>query len=471
MIAKVNFRRGDIEGAPESGATIGFGSPAAGTSSDRGTTAETLAANATLLGTGDPPAAASDAAIEARASESAHGDPYGETADMPPATNGPARSTVLPKLVMAEGANVPSLESHDRPRYREQERLGAGGLGDVTLARDEDIGREVAIKRLRGDVGTPALMRFVDEVQVMGKLDHPNIVPVHDVGCDQHGRLYFVMKRMDGDTLEAIIERLRDGDPETHARYPLTVRVEILMGVLRAVQFAHARRIVHRDIKPSNVMVGKFGEIAVVDWGIAKRLDDPVSCALDVAAPPPDEPAAEHSARRPFRTRVGTLLGTPAYMSPEQARGDNHLLDERTDIFSVSVLFYELLTLQHPFDRGGSLLELLEAVRTQEPTFASEVKVPGQAGIPVELGNVIHRGLAKQREHRFQSVGEMIEELHAVADGTFAITCPATLVKGTLMAAGRFVDKHPVGVALSVVVSGGATVLGLIALGAWAIFA
>lgn len=339
-------------------------------------------------------------------------------------------------------------------------RAGAGGMGTVYRAHDRASGAPVAVKVVADTA--PEAARFAQEARVLGELEHASIVRYVAHGADAEGRSCLVMEWLEGEDLASRL-----------VRGPLSIEetLELARRVAEALAHAHSRGVVHRDIKPSNVMVGKFGEIAVVDWGIAKRLDDPVSCALDVAAPPPDEPAAEHSARRPFRTRVGTLLGTPAYMSPEQARGDNHLLDERTDIFSVSVLFYELLTLQHPFDRGGSLLELLEAVRTQEPTFASEVKVPGQAGIPVELGNVIHRGLAKQREHRFQSVGEMIEELHAVADGTFAITCPATLVKGTLMAAGRFVDKHPVGVALSVVVSGGATVLGLIALGAWAIFA
>ncbi len=286
-------------------------------------------------------------------------------------------------------------------------------------------------------------MRFVDEVQVMGRLDHPNIVPVHDVGCDADGRLYFVMKRLDGETLEAIIERLRDGDPETQRTYPIAVRVEIMMSVLRALQFAHAKRVIHRDLKPSNIMLGRFGEVSVVDWGIAKRLDHPVSAALDAAVPPTDEVVSGPSARRPFRTRVGTLLGTPAYMSPEQARGDNHLLDERSDIFSIAVVFYEFLTAHHPFEHRAGLLELLEAIRSEEPVFMSSRASWKQGSVPVELSNFVHQGLAKRREDRYASVGEMIEALHVVIDGTFPVTCPVTFMKRSIALLTRVNDTYP----------------------------
>jgi serine/threonine-protein kinase len=371
------------------------------------------------------------------------------------------RGTVLPKLVLGQGAQAPRLESKNGPRYREEARLGAGGLGEVTLAIDEDIGRQVAIKRLHEGESEDSLMRFVDEVQVMGRLDHPNIVPVHDVGCDPNGRLYFVMKRLDGDTLEAIIERLRDGDPETHRKFPLSVRHEIMMSVLRALQFAHAKKIIHRDLKPSNIMIGKFGEVSVVDWGIAKRLDDPLSAALDTTTRAPDDVGDGVSARRPFRTRVGTLLGTPAYMSPEQARGDNQLLDERSDIFSISVVFYEFLTLKHPFEGKTDLNSLLEAIRSEEVTpvvaFTS-----ASTRLSVELSNFIQRGLAKQREDRYESVGEMIETLHDVVDGSFPVTCPVTLMKQFLLFLTRIIDRHPMGTAYSVMFAALVSVLGVL---------
>ena len=443
-MSKVNFRPNTIAGAKPDKRTLLFGGAGGGTIVGLGgptvepeVPAERELGHETTLAHPQPPAAPPD--------------PNAPTADLPAATGPGGRTTVLPKLVLADGEVAPSLQPSERPRYSEQATLGVGGIGEVSLALDEDIGRAVAIKRLRNGVDSATLMRFVDEVQVMGLLDHPNIVPVHDVGCDQHGRLFFVMKRMDGDTLESIIERLRDGDPETHAQYPLTVRVEVMMGILRAVQFAHAKRVVHRDIKPSNVMIGKFGEVALMDWGIAKRVDDPLSAALDQAAPPKDEDASLAPARRAFRTRVGALLGTPAYMSPEQARGDNHLIDERSDVFSLAVLFYELMTLTHPFEHAATLADLLEAVRTHEAKPASSIRQPLQGGIPQELSNFIERGMCKQREGRFASVGEMIEELHLINEGNFAVTCPVTLLKSILAAASRGVDKYPMLAASSVV--------------------
>jgi serine/threonine-protein kinase len=388
-------------------------------------------------------------------------DPLGATAPAAPRSSPLAasvRATVLPKLVLAPGAQKPELASSNQPRYREEARLGAGGLGEVTLATDEDIGRHVAIKRLHENDSQDALMRFVDEVQVMGRLDHPNIVPVHDVGCDQNGRLFFVMKRLEGDTLEALIERLRDGDSETQHQYPLAVRYEIMMSILRALQFAHAQKIIHRDLKPANIMIGKFGEVAVVDWGIAKRLDDPISAALDATTRASDEVEAGPSARRPFRTRVGTLLGTPAYMSPEQARGDNHLLDERSDIFSIAVVFYEFLTLRHPFEGKTELPALLEAIRSEEPTPIAMFTGP-KTRISVELSNFVQRGLAKRRDDRYESVSEMLETLHDVVDGSFPVTCPVTLVKQSLLLLTRLIDRHPMATGWAVMLGGLLSVL------------
>jgi serine/threonine-protein kinase len=290
----------------------------------------------------------------------------------------------------------------------------------------------------------------VDEVRLTGRLDHPNIVPLHDVGCDDRGRFYFVMKKLDGETLEAIIERLRDGDPTTHQRFPIPVRVEIFLGVLRAIEFAHAQRIVHRDIKPSNIMIGRYGEVVVMDWGIAKRLDDDLSEALDAAVPPTDEVPAGNVARRNFRTRVGTLLGTPAYMAPEQARGDNHLVDERSDIYSLCVVLYELLTLRHYLEDATDLPALLDGVRTRVAPPAGTSQNPHQPGVPMELSFFVERGMAKQREGRYASAGEMLDALHRVMGGTFPVSCPVTLMKRGVAGLARTIDSHP-----------GAMVLGL----------
>src|SRR5262249_34071470 len=160
--------------------------------------------------------------------------------------------------------------------------------------------------------------RFVDEIRTVGRLEHPNIVPIHDVGVDELGRYFFVMKYVEGETLESIIDKLARKDPETTSKYTFEVRIELFLGVLHALEDAHENGIVHGDIKPANVMVGRYGEVVLRDWGIAK----PIGAGRDPAAMADGEIEGDGSQRgRMYATRVGSLIGTPAYMSPEQARG------------------------------------------------------------------------------------------------------------------------------------------------------
>ncbi|MBK6534374.1 MAG: serine/threonine protein kinase [Deltaproteobacteria bacterium] len=129
----------------------------------------------------------------------------------------------------------------------------------------------MAIKRLRPEhANTSALLRFAQEVRTIGSLEHPNIVPVHDVGIDEEGKHYFVMKYVEGETLESVIEKLQAHDPATERRFPIEARAQLFLGILRAVQYAHARGIIHRDIKPANIMVGPYGEVMLMDWGLAR---------------------------------------------------------------------------------------------------------------------------------------------------------------------------------------------------------
>ena len=188
----------------------------------------------------------------------------------PPAAASTRRSTVLPRVEWA--GDKPNIVPFERERFEEVRPLGQGGMGEVVLLKDNDIERMVALKRLTDGNDVDRLLRFVEEIRTVGQLDHPNIVPVHDVGIDQLGRYYFVMKHLQGDTLESIIDKLREGDRATHARFTFPVRVQLFLGVLNALAYAHRKGFIHRDLKPANIMVGPYGEVTVMDWGLARRV-------------------------------------------------------------------------------------------------------------------------------------------------------------------------------------------------------
>ncbi len=352
------------------------------------------------------------------------------------------RTTVLPRID-GDGEGL-RLVAETRTRYEPVKLLGAGGMGEVVLVNDHDIARPVAIKRLLPEMKDPALLaRFVDEIRTVGRLEHPNIVPIHDVGLDEAGRYFFVMKYVEGETLEFIIRRLRAGDADYHRKYTFELRIEIFIAVLQALSYAHAHGVVHRDVKPANVMVGRYGEVVLMDWGIAK----PVAARHDFAKDATgllSEPVSTEKGRM-YATCVGSLIGTPAYMSPEQARGDNDIIDARSDLYSAVVLFHELLTLRHYLEEKTTIEDLLLAVIDELiPHYrllnAAEVQ---EERPPVELVYLVQRGLAKDPAERFQSAEEMIHALQEILEGKLHVQCHVTFTKRLLREVVRMVDRRP----------------------------
>jgi serine/threonine-protein kinase len=345
-----------------------------------------------------------------------------------------SRTTVLPRLEASSGQ--PQLVRADRPRYERQALLGAGGVGEVVKTIDNDIDRVVAVKRLRADMRSAGhLARFVEEIRTIGLLEHPNIVPIHDVGVDEEGQYFFVMKYVEGETLESVLDKLGKGDPLYHARYGFERRVEIVLGILEAVAYAHARGIIHRDLKPANVMIGPFGEVMVMDWGLARRIDGR-GAALD-----PVPGSASPASGDPFETRAGSLLGTPAYMSPEQARGEK--LDVRSDIYALSVMFHEMLCLEHYLEKCTTLPAVLAAVQSESPRAPSFVSHPHQSGAPMDLSHFVRKGYEKDPSRRYQSVEEMIQRLRRRAEGYIPIQCHVTFLKRMTTAWTHLLDRRP----------------------------
>jgi serine/threonine-protein kinase len=295
-------------------------------------------------------------------------------------------------------------------------------MGEVTLVHDHDLMREVAVKRQLD--GAPD-DRFVREIRTLGRLEHPNIVPVHDVGREADGRLFFVMKKVEGETLQRVIERLRDRDPSYVERFPFERRVEIVVGILHALAHAHAAGILHRDVKPENVMLGRHGEVHPVDWGIAV----------------PFAPSVRPTTEEP----VGLVVGTPSFMSPEQARGENDRIDARSDLYSVGALMHELLTLRHYLGDEHDPAKVVAKVAAEGWTNTLlDWHRPGPGPMPpMELYHFVRKAIAFRRERRFASADEMIAELHRIFEGRIRVQCPITLVKSGARRAGRFVDRFP----------------------------
>jgi len=331
-------------------------------------------------------------------------------------------------------------------RYEAKKILGKGGGGEVELVLDKDIYRLVAIKRLRKELHSPSLlMRFIDEIRTVGHLEHPNIVPIHDVGRDENGQYYFIMKYVYGDTLQQIIDNLRSGDKEYHKIYNFHHRVNIFREILKAVEFAHYNGIIHRDLKPANIMVGPHGEVVVMDWGIAKRIRG----KNPAAGPGVDDLEKEirkmesRSAGKGniFQTEADSIIGTPAYMAPEQVIKEPH--DERTDIYSLSALFYEFLTLKPYLSTKSSMKEVLRAVIKEKPKFAMSVKNKYQPSVPADLSHILAKGLQKEPKKRYQTVREIQLVIDNIMAGHTPVQCPFTLTKRSYQGLINLVTKFP----------------------------
>jgi serine/threonine protein kinase len=214
-------------------------------------------------------------------------------------------------------------------RYTIDAPIAAGGMGVVYRAHDRELDRMVALKVLRAPIDPEVARRMKEEARILARLEHPAIVPVHDAGTLADGRVFYAMKFVDGRQLDGY---LAEGPS-------LVDRLRVFERICEAVAFAHARGVIHRDLKPSNVMVGRFGEVLVMDWGVAKVVDRSGEEATAGGQPPPPPPG---------RTEHGMVVGTAGYMAPEQERGDVDAIDARTDGFALGALLGDLLRASAP---------------------------------------------------------------------------------------------------------------------------
>ncbi|MDQ3031112.1 MAG: cyclic nucleotide-binding domain-containing protein [Myxococcota bacterium] len=278
--------------------------------------------------------------------------------------------------------------THDR--HARITTIGSGGMGEVDLVSDRALQRRAVLKRIHQHLATdPRTVRmFVREAQITGQLEHPNIVPVHDLGVDGERALYFTMKLVEGRTLERIVRDLPD-PPLEHAT--LIELLEIVIKMCDALAFAHSRGIIHCDVKPANVMVGDFGEVYLMDWGVARRASGEES-----------KPAVESGdAAGPV------LIGTASFMAPEQALGKNESLDERTDVFAVGAILYHLLARRAPFTGEHFWAIIAKAQACAHPPLEEVALGP----LPRALARIVAQAMSPEPADRFASVAALQSEL------------------------------------------------------------
>jgi len=346
--------------------------------------------------------AMADAALEGSdgKAEQVLAPPGGRTVSLTPVDEDAPSSTLPASDSDFEGRIPPEREG----QYARLGEIGRGGQSVVLRALDRFIGREVAIKELlpRPDENptpsaTPISARFLREVRLTAQLDHPGIVSVHELAQRPDGTLFCAQKLIPGETLKVHLAR------STSLRQRLAL-VPHLIDACHAIAYAHSRGVIHRDLKPSNIMVGPYGETVVVDWGLAKRRGEVEEGTL---APSPE------AAREPGLTVAGVALGTPSYMSPEQARGAIGEIDERSDIFSLGAMLYELLCGRVPFE-GATNEQIIEKALTGAVPPVRAVCSPE---VSAELAAIAERALERDPDKRYQTADALVKDLLAYRSG------------------------------------------------------
>ena len=293
--------------------------------------------------------------------------------------------------------------------------IAEGSMGEVWIAKDHDLKRKVAFKLMSAPLQRDEMLlrRFVQEAQVTAQLDHPNIVQLYGFEAGSDRRVGYAMKLVAGErTLEHFMAEAREQADRGRIdeQHTLPARLDLLLKVCDAIFYAHSRGVIHRDLKPENVMVGPYYQVYVMDWGLARILD----------REEPDRPVVRGS--QALHTQMGEAIGTPAYMSPEQARGNNDALDARSDLYALGLLLQELVTLRAAMKTGSALEVMTLASKARRVAVRSY----GRGRVPAALVAIISKACALKPDQRYADVGALAddirrflrdEEVHALPDG------------------------------------------------------
>lgn len=366
---------------------------------------------------------------------------------------------------------TPELSAADR--FVVEEAVARGGMGMILAARDVNIRRVTAMKVLTAENPTDKqLLRFIEEAQITGQLEHPNIVPVHELGISDSGRVYYTMKMVEGVTLLDIIKGIREHRREIIDKFPASRLLTIFAKVCDAVAFAHSRGVIHRDLKPDNVMIGDFGEVLLMDWGLAKVVGEHAMSRgmVEEDGVSLEEAAKQIRDRRSMaaqRTLEGQILGTPNYMPPEQAAGKISELDNRTDIYALGGILYDLLCLRAPID-GANLKEMVAKIKKGDiplpniynPRRNNKGKLVYPDGIilhhcpehrvPEPIAAVAMKAMAVEPGDRYQTVEQLQDDIFKYQTG-FATSAESASVLKQLWLTFKRHKRESIFVAISLI--------------------
>ena len=299
----------------------------------------------------------------------------------------------------------------DESKYEVIREVAKGGMGNIYYVYDKDIKRYTVLKTIlptyKDDLDI--IKRFIYEARITGELEHPNIIPLHDFGFLPGHGIYFSMSYLTGESLFDIIMKLKARDSDYCAKYDFFTLIRIFRKICDAVAFAHSKNIIHRDIKPENIMVGRFGEVILMDWGLAKRLGE--SSGVN----PPEKEKIADSFASPAATQLGQIKGTPVYLSPEQSNGDSTMIDKSTDIFLLGSTLYHMFTYIAPFEAEN----VIDAVdRARRVDYHRPEKITwGHENLSKELCSIINHAMAARKEDRYGSIEELISDLDDLLQG------------------------------------------------------
>ena len=321
---------------------------------------------------------------------------------------------------------APALRRKTNRQYKFIRSIGFGGMKAVLLVYDVDTDREVAMAMMPDfrERSQEDLERFIGEARITARLEHPNIIPLYDMGLDEKGAPFFTMKYLRGESLAQYLNRVRKHDRDAEASYTTERILQIFIRVCNAIEFAHSRRVLHLDIKPNNVSLGDFGEVSVLDWGLATEL---VS-----------EPDGGRKLAR------GVYKGTPGFMSPEQIAGGRDL-DERADIYALGALLYAMLTANR-LPEGRKPEDILDAALQDRIPLPSAVAPERE--IPAALESIVVKAMAFRPEDRYASVAELTADVTSFRDG-FA---PRAENASILRRAALFVNRNFVVTVLAAII-------------------